>query len=49
MKDSARLTRREFMVKSFTALSAVYIIPDLIPKAVASKPLDEEVSAKESL
>ncbi len=46
MKDSARLTRREFMVKSFTAISTVYIIPDLIPKAVASKPLDAEVSAK---
>ena len=46
MRNSAELTRREFIVKSVTAISAVYIIPDLIPKAVAAKPLDLEVSAK---
>ena len=33
MRNSAGLTRREFIVKSVTAISAVYIIPDLIPKA----------------
>ena len=46
MKNSAGLTRREFIVKSVTAISAVYIIPDLIPKADAAKPLNLEVSAK---
>ena len=46
MRNSSELTRREFIVKSVTAISAVYVIPDLIPKAVAAKPLDLEVSAK---
>jgi len=46
MRNSVGLTRREFIVKSVTAISAVYIIPDLIPKAVAAKSLDMEVSAK---
>ena len=46
MRNSSELTRREFIVKSVTAISAVYVIPDLIPKAIAAKPLDLEVSAK---
>ena len=45
MKNNSLLTRRDFLVKSFTAFSAIYIIPDIIPHASASKPLDKEVDS----
>ena len=39
------LTRRDFLVKSITAISAIYIIPEIMPPAVAAKPLDKEVDS----
>ena len=43
--NNKSINRREFLVKSITALSAVYIIPDLFPKAIAAKPLDQKVNS----
>ena len=43
--NNKSINRREFLVKSITAISAVYIVPDLFPKAIAAKPLDQKVSS----
>ena len=43
--NNKSINRREFLVKSITALSAVYVVPDLFPKAIAAKPLDKKVSS----
>ena len=45
MSDNLLLTRRDFLVKSITTLSIIYVVPDLVPKAMASKPLDKEVTS----
>ena len=39
------LTRRDFLIKSASLMTVVYIIPDLVSKTEA-KPLDEKVSSK---
>ena len=39
------LTRRDFLIKSASLVTVVYIIPDLVSKTEA-KPLDEKVSSK---
>ena len=43
--NNKSINRREFLVKSITALSAVYVVPDLFPKAMAAKPFDQKVSS----
>ena len=39
------LSRRDFLVKSMTALSVIYVIPDILPRAIAAKPFDQKVSS----
>ena len=39
------INRREFLVKSISALSVVYVVPDLFPKVMAAKPFDQKVSS----
>ncbi len=47
MKNKHNITRRDFLVKSLTAMSIIYVIPDIFPKTMASnKPLNVEVSAQ---
>ena len=40
-----QLSRRGFLVKSFSAISVVYVIPNLFTHAEAAKPLDQKVSS----
>ena len=42
--NNKSINRREFLVKSITALSVVYVVPDLFPKAMAAKPFDQKVN-----
>ena len=46
MNNTTTLNRRDFLVKSLTALSVVYVVPDIFPKAMAGKPLNEDVSSE---
>ena len=47
MQNKYNISRRDFLVKSLTAISIIYVIPDIIPKAIASnKPLNAEVSSE---
>ena len=41
--NNKSINRRRFLVKSITALSAVYVVPDLFPKAMAAKPFDQKL------
>lgn len=45
LKNKPTTSRRDFIVKSLTAISAVYFIPDIITKAESAKPLAQEVTS----
>ena len=47
MTDTKITNRRDFLVKSVTALSIIYVVPDIFPMADASikKPFDKKVNA----
>ena len=46
MTSNSGLNRRQFLVKSLTAVSTIYFIPELFTQANAAKPLDKEVTSQ---
>ena len=46
MKNKHTISRRNFLVKSITALSAIYVVPDIFSNVSAAKPPNIEVSSK---
>jgi molybdopterin-containing oxidoreductase family iron-sulfur binding subunit len=46
MKNKHTISRRNFLVKSITALSAIYVVPDIFSNVSAAKHPNIEVSSK---